>query len=97
MNDASLSKDTNNNFVNQHLEIQLCRDICNSTKHFELNNASVEADFTIIREYNPFSKVWGQERNNKIILSDGHKFELKALAASSITLWENFISLHSLI
>lgn len=92
--DALISNKVLNEYINQHLELQLCRDICNGTKHFNLNNPSVDGDFTIIREYEPFHKVWGHDRNKIIILSGGHKYELKALAWSCIGLWEKFITQH---
>lgn len=89
--DGAISKDKLNEFINDHIELQLCRDICNGTKHFDLNNPSIEADFTIIREYEPYHEVLGTEKNKIIILSGGHKFDLKELAQSCINLWDKFI------
>lgn len=96
IHDANLTSKAVNDFVNENLELQLCRDICNGTKHFNLNNASVEADFTIIREYNPFHKQLKEQPYNVIILSDGHKFELKKLASQCIQLWNGFITKNNL-
>jgi hypothetical protein len=36
-------------------QLRVCRDICNGTKHLTLNNAGVDADFSIGREYDPSS------------------------------------------
>ena len=36
-------------------ELRVCRDICNGTKHLTLSRASVDADFSIGREYDPAS------------------------------------------
>lgn len=96
IHDAHLSSTLLNDFINNNIELQLCRDICNGTKHFNLNHASVDADFTIIREYNPFHKVWNEQRNNAIILSGGHKFELKKLASDCISLWDLFLLTNNL-
>src|ERR1041384_6786560 len=34
----------------QHVELQICRDVCNGTKHMEIDRASVDAHFSIYRE-----------------------------------------------
>lgn len=94
---ASIPKKTLNDFIENNIELQICRDICNGTKHFDLKQASVDDDFTIIREYEPFHKVWGHEPNKMVILTGGHKFELKALAWKCIKLWEDFLRTEKLI
>jgi len=93
---AKISKAELNNFININLELKICRDICNGTKHFNLNSASVDDDFTIIREYNPFHKILEQDECHLIILTGGHKFELKHLAWQCINLWDEFIRDHNL-
>ena len=88
---GSISKEELNNYIDQNLELQLCRDICNGTKHLNLTNASVDEDFTIIRRYNLFHKIWRGEKYKMIILANGHKVELKGLALKCIELWNDFI------
>jgi len=89
--DAKVEKKLIHNFIAEHVELQLCRDICNGTKHFRLTQASVEDDFTIIREYEPFHKTFGTKPYKVVILSGGNKFDLKELAFRCIELWEIFI------
>jgi hypothetical protein len=84
-----------NEFINRNIELQICGDICNGTKHFEMYRKNVDANFRIIGEYNPFHELFGPQ-NKIIILSGGHKFELKELALVCITLWINFIQLRDL-
>jgi len=86
-----------NKFINENLELQICRDIANGTKHFNLNSASVDNDFTIIREYNPFHEILEEQSNKIIILIGGHKFELKELALRCIDLWKKFLIVEKLI
>jgi len=93
---AKISKKELDIFVNNNLELQICRDICNGTKHFNLDHASVDDDFTIIREYHPFHKVFEQDKYHLIILAGGHKFELKQLARQCINLWDGFLRGHNL-
>jgi hypothetical protein len=94
---ASIPKEVLNDFIEQNIELQVCRDIGNGTKHFELKQASLDNDFTIIREYEPFHKVWGNEPYKIILLTAGHKFELKELAWKCIQLWEEFLKTQKLI
>ncbi len=88
---GSIPKSELNDYFNQNLELRVCRDICNGTKHFVLTNASVDDDFTIIREYDPFHDDLDMEKNKTIVLSGGYKFELKELAWKCIELWKVFI------
>jgi len=90
-NNANIDKKIINKFINNNLEMRLCRDICNGTKHFELTMASVDNDFTITREFDPFHKVFNSDKYKVIILAGGHKYELKELAWNCIQLWDSFI------
>jgi hypothetical protein len=94
---ASIPKKTLNDFIETNLELQICRDICNGTKHFDLKQASVDNDFTIIREFVPFHKERDLNRNRIIILTGGHKYELKELAHKCILLWNQFLRAQKLI
>jgi hypothetical protein len=92
INDAKVSKKIIYDYLDSHIELQLCRDICNGTKHFEITKGSaIEKDFTIIREYEPYYKLKGSDKNKIIILSGGYKYDLKELAWTCINLWEKFI------
>ncbi|MBP7555988.1 MAG: hypothetical protein KA821_06975 [Chitinophagaceae bacterium] len=94
---GNISTQVLNKFINENLELQLCRDIANGTKHFNLSNASVDNDFTIIREYQHFHMVSNTPPYKVIILASGHKFDLKELAFKCINLWEQFIRHHGMI
>lgn len=54
-----------NDFINNNLEMQICRDICNGVKHLSLTNPSIAKDNTcdcgfhgvfLHREFEPFRK-----------------------------------------
>src|SRR5437660_5290964 len=48
-----------------NFEMAACRDICNGFKHKQLNRPSLDADFTLYREYDYFAKVQGGEFPHK--------------------------------
>jgi hypothetical protein len=58
--------------------------------------ASIDNDFTITREYDPFHKVFGENKYKPIILAGGHKYELKELAWNCIKLWDTFIQTNNI-
>jgi hypothetical protein len=93
---AGISKDILHRFLEGNLQLQACRDICNGTKHFSLRNASVDDDFTIIREYNPLHKVFGQDQYHLVMLGGGRQLKLKELASDCVALWSRFIEDHNL-
>ena len=95
--DGEVSNKLLNAFINENIEMQVCRDIANGTKHFNLSQASIDDDFTIIREYEPFHKILEVAPNRIVVLAGGHKFELKELAYRCIQLWEQFIKANNLI
>ncbi len=94
---ASIPKKVLNDYIEANVELKVCRDICNGTKHFNIKDASIDNDFTIIREFEPFHKALGRDKNKIIVLTGGHKFDLKSLAGTCIKLWEDFLRTQNLI
>lgn len=69
------------------LELQLCRDLCNGTKHLKLTSASVDAMFSTAREYSPPAPTgW-----RPIVLADTTKHDLLGLASKCVDAWRTFI------
>lgn len=89
--DTNISNQELNHFINNNWEIGICRDICNGTKHFEINNPSIDSDFSIIREFNPFHKTLNQTSYKIVILAGGRKIEPFQLISKCIKLWNEFI------
>ena len=71
-------------FTRTH-ELRLCRDICNGTKHLTLRNASVDAGFSIGREYDPSSAS-----GYRLFLIADDKYELLALATRCVEIIDDF-------
>lgn len=90
-----------NTFMGGHLELKLCRDICNGSKHFTITDPSVDADFSLAREYVP--RGWpGEQRRGHILFHEvtktGQKtskslqgMNLAELADRCVKLWQGFL------
>lgn len=91
-------------FVNENEALQICRDICNSTKHFSLIHPSTsETPFghsKLLREFQAIM-LPGEDypvRNQQyIILCDDKKHNVFMLADKCIELWTNFLRTNKLL
>ena len=79
-------------FVSSNIEIKICRDICNGTKHLSITAPSIDKDFAIFREYNPFHRVLGTRSTEFTIYADGQKYSLPDLMFGCIKAWDYFIA-----
>ena len=87
-----------NDLFKQNIELQICRDICNGTKHFDISRPSVDADFSFGREYVPKSYTNSRPQINEtwFLFASGEKYDVFSLAAKCMGLWESFIQKHNL-
>lgn len=67
--------------------MQLCRDICNRSKHFIINAPSVDATFSIAREYRR-----GESKPSLVVLASGNKVDLDEAVEGCIRFWNSAIS-----
>jgi len=91
-------------FINAHLEMQLCRDICNGTKHFEITKPSVDAEFSLLREYVPANDPSPRPHINErwLIIAGNervgsHRFDIFELADKCMELWHAFLNQKGLL
>ena len=90
-------KNTLHNFLLNSFELQICREICNTSKHLildrhTLNNDARLAEFNNIpialaREYSP----WG-DKLIFLIRSEKGRYDAFELAKECLKQWEKFIS-----
>jgi hypothetical protein len=66
-------------------ELQVCRDICNGTKHLTLRDASVDAEFSICREYDP-----SHPAKCRLVIIAGEKYDLLDLASRCVATLDDF-------
>lgn len=90
---GTLPKEELNDFFKKHIELQICRDICIGTKHFNISNPSVDSDLSIVSEYVERSSTelrpyiiakW-------VVLVGGIKYDIFELADKCIELWDDFL------
>jgi hypothetical protein len=67
-------------------ELQICRDICNGTKHFTIDRQSVDADFSILREYDPSAPS-----SYRLLIITNKQYDLIDLATKCLRAWDNFV------
>lgn len=98
MNEASIEfqhiptlKDDLNTFINSNVVMGICRDICNGTKHYDINNPSIDSEFGFIRQYNPISKIQDNAEWEIIICAGGQVYNPLELIEECVSLWDKFI------
>jgi hypothetical protein len=69
----------------QTQELQLCRDVCNATKHLNLKRASIDAHLSIGREYDPSSAS-----GYRLFLIADNKYDLLDLASRCVDVLDHF-------
>ncbi len=81
-------------FFSKHVELGICRDICNGTKHFQISKPSVDAFFSIGRQF----LLRNPDRNDGIgdttwfIKAGDSTYDIFELASKCMKLWESFLA-----
>lgn len=92
LNSKAFSKTSVDRLFLENPEMQICQDICNGTKHYQLRRPRRKREFSMALEYVPES--WPDRRfqaNEKlVILSEGKKYDLFEVANRCLALWEEF-------
>ena len=78
-------------FISSNKEIGICRDICNGTKHYNITNPSVDSEFGVIRQYNPYHLLWNIPEWEIIICAGGNIYEPYDLIIKCVEAWDLFI------
>jgi hypothetical protein len=99
-----------NDFIENHKEMQICRDICNGAKHLSLTSRSIGKDVKcdcgfhgvfLHREYDPFQEVLKHDnpvRNITYnIFVEYEKFNVFEVADKCVSLWEDFLKENNLL
>ena len=91
-NDAKIENKKLNDWINKNEEIGICRDICNGTKHFEITQPSVDAEFEFFKKKVHFSRVWNLPPSKIIIIAGSKKYDPIRLLSKCIELVNKLIS-----
>ncbi len=78
-----------------HVELQICRDVCNGTKHMQVKRPSIDGDYSIFREYDHFHVDRPDDGPHSMeylfVLAGSHKYDLFELARKCMAIWEQFL------
>jgi hypothetical protein len=79
-------------FIKNHVELRLCQDIANATKHFALDDPKMPREFSAAREYVPAPIRGGKASAVAVVLADGVKYDALMLAGRCLEIWRSFLS-----
>lgn len=80
-----------NRLLRSSRELQLVRDLANGSKHWKLNDPSVDANHFMALEYIPPPRPTGSPSHRFVLCAGGVKQELLPLAWSAVSIWELFL------
>lgn len=86
VSDNAATNEEMKNLFKSSTELQLCRDICNATKHLLYKSPSIDSKPFIAREWDPFNK-----KTAGFYLYSDEKRPIPQLMKACIDAWENFI------
>lgn len=92
--EAEFPPDRVRRFVESNVEMQVCRDLANVTKHRELNRPpATKAEPAIARVYVADGRGWFGSDAALVVLTDvsDRPFDLLELAWRCLTLWREFL------
>lgn len=95
-------------YRDQHIELKICRDLCNNTKHLLLRRGkpsisklakSNELSYgvTIHKVYDDSSLNKPLKNSNYAIVADFNTYNVFEVADKCVLLWENFLEKNSLL
>ena len=82
--------------VKNHVELRLCQDISNATKHLQLSDPKMRREFAQAREYVPAPVKGGSPSSTIVLLADGQKYDALVLVDRCVEIWRSFLKTHSL-
>ena len=86
VSNSAATKDEMEMLFASSVELQLCRDICNATKHFQYDRPSIDPHPRIGREWDP----WEKERHGWYLYSDKRR-PISELVHNCVAAWDRFL------
>ena len=104
-NDGAISDRRLQSFMTGNVELAVCRDIANGTKHFRIQSPSIDSTPAIVREYHPVGwpgKRPGTSESYAVILEDRRSkvellFDLQDLANRCVSSWRGLLQAEGLL
>jgi hypothetical protein len=97
--DKVVTKVELDSLFNSYIELGICRDIANGFKHSKITWPSVDAGFTIVREYVPddWPSSYRYPNGKWTVLASDHQLGLVDLADNCVGIWQRFLSSKGLL
>lgn len=86
VSDGTATREEMTELFQNSTELQLCRDICNATKHLQYDRPSIDPKPMIAREWDPFNKCVA----GYFLYSDKRR-PIGDLMIACITVWDDFL------
>ena len=93
---ANVNQHELESLVGNHVELRLCQDISNATKHLRLDDPKMPREFSAAREYVPAPLGGDEPSADVVVLADGVKYDALALADRCLDIWQSFLRDHEL-
>jgi hypothetical protein len=90
--DAAFPSSDVDAFLDKHIELRVCRDICNLTKHCELTRRPAQGfELCILREYVGAGNGWFEDDSRLIIATRNMTLDAREVASCCLRLWREFL------
>jgi hypothetical protein len=86
-------------FFRNNLEMQVCQDICNGLKHYDLSRPKVDSEFKIGRQFEYTSGLLNKPYGGVglFVIAGRDKYNLYELAEKCTHLWTEFLEMNGLV
>lgn len=78
-------------FFRVNVEMRLCQDVCNATKHLKLSDPKLGREFSMAREYIGPSPVPNAPTTTLVLLAGSSKYDAFDLMGKCLGRWEAFL------
>ena len=82
-----------------HDELRVCRDLANGFKHHSISRPSVDAQFSVVREYIPrnWPSAHAYPNGKWMVIAGGYQVGLRELAGRCVSIWQIFLASKGLL
>lgn len=87
VSDGAATENEMKTLFTSSIELQLCRDICNATKHLQYDRPSIDPRPRIGREWDPWKKEW----HGWYLYADERR-PISELAHGCVAAWDKFLN-----
>ena len=92
VSDGAATKEEMKSLFSSSIELQLCRDICNATKHLQYNNSSIDTKPRISREWDHF-----ENKDAEFSLYSDKRRPVPELMTQCVNAWNEFLEQKGLL